>query len=109
MKIQLTTEQYKKMLEDEHIDIVAGDYGIYIELDCDKNFDYFEIVRSPKAEKYGYAYSFDIDELIKLLPRTPYSSNYDHEDSLCPNCCAHMIYNFEYCPKCGQKLDWSEK
>lgn len=32
----------------------------------------------------------------------------------CPNCNSHAIYGYEfdekfsYCPKCGQKIDWSE-
>ena len=32
-----------------------------------------------------------------------------HDDPLCPNCRAFVkMFTGEFCPKCGQALDWSE-
>lgn len=52
---------------------------------------------------------FDSDDNLELKAARPYNSSYYHNDPLCPTCRTHMIYHFEFCPKCGQNLDWSEK
>ena len=51
----------------------------------------------------------NFDELKKLEAARPYDPSWHSNDPLCPNCQTYMIYHFEHCPKCGQKLDWSEK
>ena len=105
MEIICTEEQVKEFLDDEFIEITIGNHRIYAELDREKNFWYFEMVKSNNGKTLqGYAY--DITELEKLKSKRP---NYYHNDPLCPNCGTYMIYQFEHCPKCGQKTDWSEK
>lgn len=109
MEIKLTSEQAAKFIEDKYIDIQLGDnLRFYLDLDRDEAPLYFEVVQSEKNKTvHGYAYSFD--ELRKLEAARPYDSSFYKNDPLCPNCHTYMIYHFEHCPKCGQKLDWSEK
>ena len=108
MKIICTDEQVKEFLDDEFVEIKIGNHRIYAELDREKNFWYFEMVKSINGKTLqGYAY--DITELEKLKSKRPNDPSYYHNDPLCPNCGTYMIYQFEHCPKCGQKIDWSEK
>lgn len=112
MEIKLDKNQITKFLEDEFIDIQIGDYRVYLEIDhMDKNPFYFEFVRHRKGniEKKTVGVANNIMELEKLKPKRPEDPSYYHNDPLCPNCRTYMIYKFEHCPKCGQKLDWSEK
>ena len=108
MEIKLTPEQAAEFIEDKYIDIQLGDnHRFYLELDRDEAPFYFEVVQSEKNKTiHGYAYNFD--ELRKLEAARPCDPSYYHNDPLCPNCRTYMIYHFEHCPKCGQKLDWSE-
>ena len=55
----------------------------------------------------SYAHETRVFELVKA--KRPHDPSYWHNDPLCPTCGTYMIYNFEHCPKCGQKIDWSEK
>ena len=109
MEIKLTSEQAAEFIEDKYIDIqLGGNHRIYLELDRDGAPFYFEVVESEKNKTvHGYAYNFD--ELKKLEAARPYDPSWHSNDPLCPNCQTYMIYKFEHCPKCGQKLDWSEK
>lgn len=109
MKIKLTPEQKAEFIKDKYIDIQLGDnYRFYLELDRNNDLFYFDVIESNKSKTVDeYAYRFD--ELNKLKPTRPYDPSYYHNDPLCPNCQTYMIYKFEHCPKCGQKLDWSEK
>ncbi len=108
MRIELTDEQVAEFLKDEYIDILIGNYRIYLELNNDDSLWYCELVESEHGRtKQGY--NFGIPDLEKLKPKRPSDPSYYHNDPLCPNCHSYMIYHFEHCPKCGQKLDWSEK
>ena len=108
MKIELTNEQVSQFLKDNHISIKIGDYELYFETD---NYDsmpfYFEFTynRNGKTLK---SYAYDTNDLELLKPKRP-AVSYWLNKPLCPNCGTHMIYNFEHCPKCGQKIDWSKK
>ena len=83
-----------------------------------------------KLEKYGSAieekkkkhiglYNTAIEALEKQLPKKPnfegdgYAPNgtFVYDTWECPNCgeCYEVDYDdYDYCPKCGQKIDWSE-
>ncbi len=110
MEIRLTEEQIEQFLENEYIRIVIGDdYRIYVELDSDGDLIwYFELVKS-KNGKTVQIYKHDVGELELLTPKRPHDPSWYHNDPLCPHCQTYMIYNFDHCPKCGQKLDWSEE
>lgn len=109
MEIKLIPEQAAEFIKDKYIDIQLGDnYRFYLELDRDEAPFYFEIVQSEK-NKTVHSYAYNFFELNKLEAARPYDPSYYHNDPLCPNCQTYMIYKFEHCPKCGQKLDWSEK
>lgn len=110
MEINLSDSQSAEILEDEWITVEfskgASKYRLYFELDKGKNPFYFEIVRSENGKTIkGYAFSTeDLDKLIAAKPDDP---SYYRNDPLCPTCRTYMIYKFEHCPRCGQKLDWS--
>lgn len=108
MRVELTKEQAEELVEDGSADIVIGDYGIYLELNMDGSLWYMELFKK-KNGKTEQRYAFDTEMLEKLMPKRPSDPSFYHNDPLCPNCGAYMIYKFEHCPKCGQKLDWSEK
>lgn len=109
MDINLTREQINDFLKDEYININLGDYRIYMEISHEKkDIWYFELIKS-KNGKTIQGYAHDISELELLESKRPEDPSWYHNDPLCPNCQTYMIYKFEHCPRCGQKLDWSEK
>ena len=108
MEIKLTKEQYQEMLDDKYISVIADDHKIYADLDWDDNFNYIELLHSKNGKRLK-EYAFDNTELNKLIPKRVYRSCYYHYEAQCPQCSTMMIYRFDYCPKCGQKLDWSEE
>lgn len=108
MEIKATNEQADEFLKDCWTEVQIGDYRIYLELNKDGSLWYAELIKS-KNGKTEQGYAFDTEMLEKMLPKRPYDPSYYHDDPLCPNCQTYMIYQFEHCPKCGQKLDWSEK
>ena len=91
MKIDLTEEQYKQLKEDGVLDISAPGDGIQFYIEYNSRRDY----------------ALNFEELEKLKAKKPYDPSWYHDKPLCPNCNTYMIYNFEHCPKCGQKIDWS--
>lgn len=108
MKITATEEEIKDFLEDGTATIDIGDFHLYLETDRDGLMWYTELIKS-KNGKTQQGYAFNITDFERLKPKRPYDPSYYHNDPLCPNCQTYMIYHFEHCPKCGQKLDWSEK
>ena len=109
MKIELTNEQISQFLEDQYVSIKMGDYELYFETgNYDNTPCYFEIIQK-KNNKTLKMYAHGTEELELLKPKRPHDPSYWHNDTLCPNCGTYMIYNFEHCPKCGQKIDWSER
>ena len=109
MKIVLTQDQYNEILEERYLRIKTqdGDFGAYIEYDQDLAACYVEIYS--KANGKERARVFDKDDMEKAVAKRPSDPSYFHNDPLCPHCGTYMIYHFEHCPKCGQKLDWSEE
>lgn len=108
MDINLTQKQAEEFLDDEYININLGDYRIYMELTREKDIWYFEFVKS-KNGKTIQGYAHDVSQLELLNPKRLNDPSWYRNDPLCPNCETYMIYKFEHCPRCGQKLDWSEK
>ena len=108
MDINLTSEQTEEFLNDEYININLGDYRIYMELTREKDIWYFEFVKS-KNGKTIQGYAHNVSQLELLNPKRLNDPSWYRNDPLCPNCGTYMIYKFEHCPRCGQKLDWSEK
>ena len=106
MDINLTQKQAEEFLNDEYININLGDYRIYMELTREKDIWYFEFVKS-KNGKTIQGYAHNVSQLELLNPKRLNDPSWYHNDPLCPNCGTYMIYKFEHCPKCGQKLDWS--
>lgn len=110
MEIKLTNEQCEQIFKDGWINITVGNnHWIYIEFDDCSDFWYFELVRTDNTGKHKKYYAYDTNDLDRLRAKRLCDPSYYHNDSLCPNCGTYMIYRFEHCPKCGQKLDWSEK
>lgn len=98
MEINLTNEKLKEFKKDSWLEIRCNDdLYIYIELNMDNNF-YSEI----KYNKSHYA--FDNEDLEKLDDKD--ILRWGNGEPRCPSCGTSMIYNFDYCPKCGQKLKW---
>lgn len=109
MKIELTKEQVSQFLEDNHISIKMGDYEFYFETSNYDNMPFYLEFTYKKNGKTIRSYAHDTAELELLKAKRPHDPSYWHNDPLCPTCGTYMIYNFEHCPKCGQKIDWSEK
>lgn len=110
MKFTLTDSQTAEVLEDEWISFEFSEkgstYKLYLEVDRDKEPSYFEIIHS-RNEKTIKGYAFATKDLDKLIAAKPDDPSYYHNEPLCPTCRTYMIYKFEHCPRCGQKLDWS--
>lgn len=111
MKIELSEEQVNQFVSDEYMDIDAGNCKFYFEIDKDAKGElrpsYFEIsMKGARGNFKPVAYS--VKELRKLGPLKPEYSSWHHNDPSCPSCSSYMLYKYEHCPKCGQKLDWSE-
>ena len=107
MDISLTKEQIDETLEDGWIGIKkqAGPW-IYCEFDRNGGFEYAEYYK-PGVKRAEGCFSFNHSDLERLKPKRPNDPSYYSNEPLCPNCRTYMIYKFEYCPRCGQKLDWS--
>lgn len=108
MKIKLTDEQMNQILQEEYFEIEhSSGFRIYCEVGTEGGFKYGEYY-PPSRDKRG-AFWLDSNDVKRKTPRRPSDPSYYRNDPLCPGCGTYMIYHFEYCPKCGQKLDWSEK
>lgn len=107
MRLELTPEQMEEFKRDKQIEIQLSDSNnnnktCYIEVDKYLDFLYFEY-----ASRGRFGLSFDIEEIDKFKAQRP-RNNYSNTP-MCPCCGTYLIYNFEHCPKCGQKIDYSEK
>lgn len=109
MTVKLTNEQVSQFLEDSYISIEMGDYELYLETNSYDNMPFYFELTYKKNGKTLRSYAHGTEELELLKPKRPHDPSYWNNDPLCPNCGTYMIYNFEHCPKCGQKIDWSEK
>lgn len=97
MEINLTDKEMNEFKQDGFLEIrYDKDFYIYLEdndLYCELNY-----------QKKKYA--FDSDDLEKLDEKD--ILRWSNGEPRCPSCGTSMIYNFDYCPKCGQKLNWYE-
>ena len=109
MEIKLTEEQYDQIRQDRVLDISAPINGIrvYIEYSENMDADYIEIYHRERPVFSRRDYAFCFEDLEKLKAKKPSDPSWYHDKPLCPACGTYMIYNFEHCPKCGQKIDWS--
>ena len=97
MEIRLTQDQINEYLDDKYIDIIMGDYRVYLELNPDNSMWYAEFIKS-KDGRTEQGYAFDFSDLEKMKPKRPRDPSYYHNDPLCPNCSTYLIYKFEHCP-----------
>lgn len=54
-------------------------------------------------------YEFIKNALEKQIPKKPYSIYFDNQVMLGECICGHKIAKVKYCPKCGQRIDWSDE
>ena len=110
MRIELTPEQVNQLKTETWLEVrLADGAGIYIEYNEDGTFCYEEIFNPKTPTGRRKEYSFGYEDLERLISKKPTDPSFYHDDPLCPNCSAYMIYKFECCPKCGQVLDWRER
>lgn len=107
MKIELTPEQIEKIKEDEWLRIV-GENGIEYYFEFKHNrVDYCEVdLGSDDEGNRKNTVCFGRDDIEKIISKDPY---YGFGNSpQCPNCGTHLIYQFNYCPECGQAIKWGK-
>lgn len=107
MRIDLTPEQRKQILEDEVLEI-KGDDGMAFYFEFKRNkFDYCELNLGADDEKgiKRNTISFDRKDLQKIIPQEPHYGYANSEE--CPSCGLHLIYKFNCCPECGQTIKWA--
>lgn len=86
----------------------------------DKYGEYYSVLQNCLREREACAVA--IAALEKQIPKKPYIQQievdyYEHDCYECPNCdsflgyiseCKEEHYQYNYCPECGQHIDWSE-
>ena len=78
-----------------------------------KNSDYYS------KKRYGRDIALIASIVEKEIPKKPYfkfggfADGYPVYDTwICPNCCENYeteVDKYDYCPKCGQRIDWEEQ
>lgn len=68
-------------------------------------------LKYPKDVK---CFKIAIEALEKQIPKKILRATINRDTEVCcPTCkefvCFSDVNNYEYCPRCGQKLDWSKK
>lgn len=107
MKIVLTQEQIEQLKTDTYLEIdMSNGARMYFEFDGDGTFSYGEIYNQKDEVGRRNGFYFDSNDLERLISKRPNDPSFYHNDPLCPNCGTYMIYQFECCPKCGQRIDW---
>lgn len=62
-----------------------------------------------KRWEAGYSLN-ELEELVeKATPKKAEETHYAPYHTFCSVCGGLVFDNFNYCPKCGQALDWSEE
>lgn len=104
MKITLNEEQLEQLAEEQYLDIQLNNgSSLYFEFNKDLTFSYCEII-NPKSTNRRKTYSFGTEELAKMDETIPYYPFSNIHNPQCPQCMTPLIYKFDYCPKCGQKI-----
>lgn len=84
-----------------------------------KNHMKIHKMHEPQAILISEALSMAIEALEKHIPKKPYyeGDGYDEDGEIvydiwrCPNCDEKYEYDYDiydYCPNCGQAIDWKE-
>ncbi len=108
MKIELTKEQADKFIQDGYMEVGYQDiFTSYIEIGRELGLTYFEY--KAQVDKRRKVVCADNNDFRKIQKDYIYYGQYSSDDPRCPNCLEHMIYQFNYCPKCGQALNWNEE
>ena len=103
MRIQLTPEQAAEFAKDGWLSVDTPDNQGFIYVEISDGPDYFELGKGKDKV------CISSDDILRLKPRRTRDPSFYQNDPLCPSCGTYMIYNFNYCPKCGQKIDYSEE
>ena len=109
MDCKFSSDDVGKFIADGWLSFQLGNYMLCVELDISGDINYCELINRGSDGKIKQEYVLDRTCLEKTLPKRTEDPSWYHNDPLCPNCRTYMIYKFEHCPKCGQKLDWSER
>lgn len=60
----------------------------------------------------GKSLEMAISALEKQIPKKPIENPADdtclYYENYCPSCENLLVVRYKHCPKCGQKIDWSE-
>lgn len=89
-------------------DLVSMQFLDFFSLDLTNYFSYFPIVKSAFSIFVYVGMGF----AIALLAGTSFASYLVYDTWICPCCGKHYEVdydNYNYCPDCGQKLDWSDE
>lgn len=101
MEINLTEEKINELKKDGFLEInYNNDFYVYIELDNAADF-YCEV------KNHSSKHCFDNHDLEKLEDKKVL--RWGSGEPRCPSCSTPMIFNYDYCPKCGQKLLWNKE
>lgn len=114
MRIILTPEEIAQIYNDGylHIDLADGAM-LYFEFDNkDNTFLYAEIYDAEKHDAGKHdrkKYVFTIDDYDRMIPTKPTDPFWNRLGyPTCLNCGTPMIYNFKFCPNCGQAIKWEK-
>ena len=94
------------MTENEAIKI----FNDLLDAPCEMLIKYDSVINSEKKQalvKLRTAEEFAIKALEKQIPKKPTKDKYIPELDFCPEC-GTEVTNCNYCPLCGQNIDWSE-
>lgn len=68
----------------------------------------FKCSNSELCEDTGCFSKKLMQELVELHQPTKPNYNSIEDEITCPNCCNNLSnFKFNFCPRCGQMLDWS--
>lgn len=69
-----------------------------------------EIAAKAMDEKAVEELTVTLEALEKQVRKKPISAGEEYSTYYCPCCRKHMIINqFNYCPDCGQAIDWRDE
>ena len=114
MIIKLTDEQFCELVQEARdanyrmlcgsLQIVHERSGIdiYAEMLIDDDKAEVNYIEANRGTRRFWCDKETVDRFQEWGNRTPLTD----EHNSCPNCYTHMIYRFNYCPKCGQVLRW---
>lgn len=116
MKIILTDEQYEQLMSDANerhgvktwwlsVSHEPSELELYVEGRIEGGKTVIEYVDANRGEHRFYGDEDIRDRFLKFGKR----KELNDKNNECPNCCTPMIYRFNYCPNCGQVLEWEKE